>query len=66
LVAIAVAAATGWSLLKLPKHPAWFAGGFAFVMLVFFSLSKQAFVNYYFLVIGSLLLAALMAEGNSA
>lgn len=62
LVAVAVAGVTVWSLLRAPRHPAGFAGCFALVMLVFFSLNKQAFVNYYFLVIGAALVAAISAD----
>ena len=60
LVVIAAAAATVWSLLKAPRRSSAFAGCFALVMLIFFCLNKQAFVNYYFLVIGATLLAAVM------
>lgn len=37
-----------------------FAGSLALVILVFFCLNKQAFVNYYFLVSGAMLLVAVM------
>lgn len=62
LVIIAVLAAVIWCLRAAPRRPAAFPGCFAFVLLVFFCLNKQAFVNYYFLVIGASLLAAVMAD----
>jgi hypothetical protein len=67
LVMLAAAAASIWSLARAPRQASAFAGCFALVMLVFFCLNKQAFVNYYFLVIGAMLLAAVMLElpGNS-
>ena len=58
VVIIATAAATVWSLLRMHRQTHSFAGGFALVTLIFFCLNKQAFVNYYFLVIGAVLLAA--------
>ncbi|HKW24377.1 MAG TPA: hypothetical protein VJN48_01255 [Terriglobales bacterium] len=60
LVIVAAAAATVWTLVKAPRRPNGFAGCFALVMLVFFCLNKQAFVNYYFLVISAMLLAAVI------
>lgn len=62
LVIIATLAATVWSLARAPRRTNAFAGCFALMMLVFFSLNKQAFVNYYFLVIGAILLAAVMQD----
>lgn len=62
LVIIAVFASITWSLRATPPRPAAFPGCFALVLLVFFCLNKQAFVNYYFLVIGAALLAAVMAD----
>ncbi len=38
-----------------------FASAFAFVMLVFFATSKQAFCNYYFMVIGAMCTAIAMS-----
>lgn len=49
--------AAAWSFRKARPHPAMFAGGFGFVLLVFFCCNKQAFNNYYFLVVGLLLVA---------
>ncbi len=52
-----------WSLAAVRrKEPANFACGFALVLLVFFALNKQAFCHYYFLVMASLLLAAVSAS----
>lgn len=62
LVIIAVFATIMWSLRATRPRPAAFPGCFALVLLVFFCLNKQAFVNYYFLVIGAALLAAVMAD----
>jgi len=62
LVIIAVLATIIWCLRTAPRRPGAFPGCFALVLLVFFCLNKQAFVNYYFLVIGASLLAAVMAD----
>lgn len=62
LVVIATAGTIVWSLARVPRQANAFAGCFALVMLVFFCLNKQAFVNYYFLVIGAILLAAVMPD----
>ena len=62
LVIIAVFATTVWSLRATRPRPAAFPGCLALVLLVFFCVNKQAFVNYYFLVIGAALLAAVMAD----
>jgi hypothetical protein len=48
LVGIAV------SVWRMPRSPAGFALGFALVFFLFFAFNKQAFANYYFLVIGAL------------
>lgn len=54
-----------WTLLAARKRgPASFACGFAFVLLVFFALNKQAFCQYYFLVMACLLAAAVAAGGQ--
>jgi hypothetical protein len=42
---------------RAPRSPAGFAAALAFVYLVFFSFNKQAFVNYYYFVVGTLALA---------
>jgi hypothetical protein len=49
-------------LWRAPRTPAGFAGGVAVTMLVFFSVNKQAFCNYYFLVLGALACAAAAAQ----
>jgi hypothetical protein len=41
-------------LWKCPRTPSEFAAGFAFTFLVFFAFNKQAFCNYYHLVIAAL------------
>jgi hypothetical protein len=43
---------------RMPRTPAGFAAGVAAVYLAFFVLAKQAFCNYYFLIIGALCCAA--------
>jgi hypothetical protein len=45
-------------LWRAPRTPGGFAGGLGLVMLVFFSVNKQAFCNYYFLVLGAFTCAA--------
>lgn len=47
---ILAALALLWTSKHAPRNPAGFAGATALVMLVFFSLNKQASCNYYFLV----------------
>ncbi len=49
-------------LWRAPRTPAGFAGGVAVTMLVFFSVNKQAFCNYYFLVLGALVCAAAASD----
>ena len=44
--------------LRAPKTPAAFAAGVGLTLLVTILLSKQAFMNYYFLVSGAFLIAA--------
>ena len=65
LVAVAglTSIAAAWSFRTAKPHPAMFAGGFGFVLLVFTCCNKQAFCNYYFLVV-NLLLVAGVAIGN--
>jgi hypothetical protein len=55
-VAIALA------LWRAPRTPAGFAAASALVFLVFFAFNKQAFTNYYSLVIGALCTAAAAAR----
>jgi hypothetical protein len=47
---VAVGLAILFSRAKSPRHPAMFAGCFGFTFLIFVSLSKGAFANYYFLI----------------
>jgi uncharacterized membrane protein len=58
VIALAVIAAIAWCLVRAPRNPAMFAACFGLVLLVMLALHKQGFINYYFLVIGSLLVAA--------
>jgi len=44
--------------LRTPRTPAAFAAGVGLTLLVTILLSKQAFMNYYFIVSGALLIAA--------
>src|SRR6185312_3695294 len=41
----------GWGMLRFPRTPFAFAGAISLMFLVFFAFNKQAFCNYYFLVI---------------
>jgi hypothetical protein len=43
----------GLALWRAPRTPAGFAAGVGLTMLAFFSVNKQAFCNYYFLVVGA-------------
>ena len=47
---------------RAPRTPAGFALAVALTLLVFFAFSKQAFVNYYYVVLGALC-CALAAAG---
>jgi hypothetical protein len=51
---VAAGVVTVWAALRFPRTPAGFAGASALLLLVFFALSKQAFCNYYFLVIAAM------------
>jgi hypothetical protein len=50
-VVIAAAAFCAW---RAPRTPAGFAAASAFALLLFFAFAKQAFCNYYFMIIGAL------------
>jgi hypothetical protein len=68
-VAVAFAAAGVAILLSLwraPRTPAGFATSVAFVYCVFFALNKQAFVNYYYFVVGALCVALAAHAGDEA
>jgi hypothetical protein len=60
---LAVALLGALALWCAPRTPSGFAGALALVLLGFFAFNKQAFCNYYFLVVGALCaaLAALPA-----
>ncbi len=60
LVFLLAACALIW--WRVPRTPAGFAGAAAVTALGFFALSKQAFLNYYFFVIGALFCAAAAAR----
>ena len=49
-------------LWRAPRTPAGFALAVALTFLVFFAFNKQAFVNYYFFLVGALC-CALAAAG---
>lgn len=62
VLAVAVLSACAWCLARAARTAASFANCFAFVMLILLSLHKQAFINYYFTVIGALLVAVVAGE----
>lgn len=62
LVIAVVFLTIAWSLRVTRPRPSAFPGCVALVLLCFFALNKQAFVNYYFLVIGAVLLAAVLHD----
>jgi hypothetical protein len=53
------------TLWRAPRTPAGFAASIALTYLVFFGFSKQAFCNYYYLVIGAALVAVAAVEAQS-
>jgi hypothetical protein len=57
-ILVLVAVAILLSLVKSCRHPAMFAGCFGFTLLIFISVNKAAFANYYFLISCSFWLAA--------
>jgi hypothetical protein len=59
---LAAGAATGLAWSRPPRDAAGFAASLALVMCALFATSKQAFCNYYFLVIGMTCAAAAIAE----
>jgi hypothetical protein len=50
-----------WCVRKPKPNPAAFLSAYGMVLLLFFATSKQAFLNYYFLICNTFLLAALLA-----
>jgi hypothetical protein len=66
-IAFPVAAAAGLlALWRCPRSPAGFAAAFAMVFFAFFATNKQAFCNYYALVLGGLCCALAATPGVSA
>ena len=55
---VLAAVAVAYCLRKCPRTPAGFAAALGLVCFVFFAFNKQAFCNYYHLVIGALCCAA--------
>jgi hypothetical protein len=53
-------------LWRAPRTPAGFAASVGFVAVGFFSLSKQAFLNYHYFAIGALACAAAVAGVSAA
>ena len=60
----AVFAAEYFLLKRLRPSRSGFAAALAVVHMVFFSLNKQAFLNYYFLVAACLIVAIAAADGE--
>lgn len=58
--ALLVGLAIAWA--RAPRTPAGFAMGSALVYVLFFGVAKQAFCNYYFLVVGLLFTAVALLE----
>jgi hypothetical protein len=58
--------ATIFVLRETPGTASGMSSGIAFVALVFFAFSKQAFCNYYFFVIGALCCAIATSAGDPA
>jgi hypothetical protein len=52
------------AIARLPRTAAGFAGALSLTFLLFFAFNKQAFANYYFLVIGTLC-CGVAAEGRA-
>ena len=62
----ALAVVQALAIWRMPRTAAGFAGAMAATLLVFFALSKQAFANYYFLVIAAGALAVSLDGGDAA
>jgi hypothetical protein len=58
----AFAASAAVALWRCPRTPAGFAAAVALAYFAFFAFNKQAFCNYYFLVLGALCLAIAAAR----
>jgi uncharacterized membrane protein len=57
--------ALGIVLVRSPRTPSGFAAGGALVYLFFFAFAKQAFCNYYSMVVGTLCVAAAAATDRT-
>lgn len=55
-----------WAAWRAAHHAAVFAAAYGIALLLFFSASKQAFFNYYFLIWQALLLAAVLWPTSQA
>ena len=64
VLALAVLSTCALCLAKARRTAGIFANCFALVLLVLLSLHKQAFINYYFTVIGALLVAMVAGQGQ--
>ena len=64
VLALAVLSACALCLAKARRTAGMFANCFALVFLVLLALHKQAFINYYFTVIGALLVATVAGQGQ--
>jgi hypothetical protein len=62
LILVLVTIGTAFALRKAQPHPSMFAGCYAFTLLIFVCTNKQAFCNYYFLIVQALLLAIATLE----
>lgn len=54
------------SLWRCPRGPAGFSSALALVLFAFFAFNKQAFCNYYYLVLGALCCALATTPGGRA
>ena len=59
---VAMFAAMAIVLWRAPRTPAGFAAGGAMILFAFFAFNKQAFCNYYFVVVGALWCAVSASE----
>jgi uncharacterized membrane protein len=62
---IAAVSAAALALWRAPRNATGFAAGLALTLLAFFAFNKQAFCNYYFLVIGALCVALSAAPAGA-
>ena len=54
----------GWAVLRFGRTPVAFAGVISLMFLVFLGFNKQAFCNYYFLVMGGLCCAVAASDAQ--